>query len=368
MEKFLEVVNFDISGVSVGRIIIGLLIVVFAMFVRRLFDTIFLRRLQNISESTKTEYDDKILSAIRRPIDVFILFSGFYIALRYLNFPTSASFDVNKFIHETYKVLVATIFVWMLYRLTDIVSVFVLQRFSKADAIMEKQFVPLLRRSVRMFIIIVGVLLIIQNLGYSVGSLLTGLGIGGLAVALAAQETLSNFFSSIMLITDMPFRVGDWIKFSDVEGVVEVIGFRTTRVRTFEKSLITVPNKILTNGPIENFTTRDRRRIKMNLSITYDTPADKIEAFVNGIQKLIQNHEQVHQDFYLVRFNHYLDSGLNIFVYLFTRTIDWAEYLKIREEINLSIFRLAESLGVEFAFPSHTVYWGQGQQQRDALT
>lgn len=357
-----DFIEFQIYGLSAWRLTLAGFVFIGVMFARKVFDLYVVSALRKITKKTRMSYDDQILTALSRPVSYLFFFAGFYLALRIIDLQHKGGIDFNTFFSQTYKVLSATLLVWAIYRLTDVLSNIISDRLSKSDDALKHQFVPLFRSSLRVFVVSVGALLIIQNLGYSVSSLLAGLGIGGLAVALAAQETLANFFASVLLLTDMPFRMGDWIRFSDVEGVVESVGFRTTRIRTFEKSLITVPNKILTGGPIENYTMRERRRIYSNLSIAYDTPAEKVELFVKEIRAILEAHEMIHNDFYLVYFDKYLDSALNIMVYCFTKTIVWEDYLRIRQELNLKLLRLAERLDVEYAFPSQTVYWGRSSE------
>lgn len=331
-------------------------------FLRRILDTKIIDRIAKWAKKTKFVYDDQLIEALRRPLSSLVLLTGIFVGImiiepgRYLD-----GSRVDMFLLQSFKVATSLIVVWTFTRLSDLLANMISDRIGDRDELLRKQFMPLIRRSIQVAVVSIGVLVIIQNLGYSVTSLIAGLGIGGLAVALAAQETLANLFSSFTVLTDMPFRVGDWIVVDKVEGIIETIGFRATRIRTFGKSLVIVPNKIFMNSPIENFTMRDRRRIYLNLGITYDTSPENIESFLKGIRCLVNDHPEIHKDFYLVNFNEYKDFSLNIMVYCFTTTTVWNQFLRIQEELNLSIFRLARELGVSFAFPSQTIYWGPGQ-------
>lgn len=359
LDKLLNFLQIDLFGLSVWRVLAGLFLFLLIMFARKLFDIYVISALRKLAARTHFAYDDQVVVALSKPVSYFFFFGGLYAALRVINPGPVGGVDYSTFLLQTFRVISATLAVWTAYRLTDVFANFISDRMSRSEDELKQQFIPLFRSSIRVFIIVVGALLIVQNLGYSVSSLLAGLGIGGLAVALAAQETLANFFASVLLLTDMPFRMGDWIRFGDTEGVVETVGFRTTRIRTFEKSLIAVPNKMLTSGAIENFSMRERRRIYTNLSITYDTPADRVETFVSAIKKILADHPRIHDDFYLVYFDKFESCSLNVMVYCFTNTIVWAEYLQIKEELNLAFLRLAESLDIEYAFPSQTLYWGR---------
>ena len=192
-----------------------------------------------------------------------------------------------------------------------------------------------------------------------VKTLLTSLGIGGLAIGFAARETLQNFFGSITVLIDRPFHIGDWVKIGDVEGTVETVGFRSTRVRTFYNSLITVPNGSLLTATVDNMGARRYRRIKAMLSLTYDTPPEKIDAFCEGIRELILRHPYTRKDYYHVYFNQFADASLNVLLYCFHETPDWGTELRERHRLFNDILHLARRLGVEFAFPTQTIHLHQ---------
>jgi len=193
-------------------------------------------------------------------------------------------------------------------------------------------------------------------MGYSISGLLASLGIGGIAIAMAAKDTIANVFGSIMILVDRPFAIGDWVKTSEFEGVVEEIGFRSTKIRTFERTLVNVPNSALANMVIDNIDARNERRIKMRIGLTYDTTPAQMEAAIAGIEAILRDHPGVDQSYKLVKFDEFADSSLSIFLYYFSASKVWAEYLQVRQEINLQIMQLLESLDLEFAFPTQTVH------------
>jgi MscS family membrane protein len=197
----------------------------------------------------------------------------------------------------------------------------------------------------------------LQVWGINVTALVASLGIGGLAFALAAKDTAANLFGSFSLLADKSIRIGEWIKVSGVEGTVETIGMRTTKIRSFQKSLITVPNHIVANNPIENFSRRGIRRIKMHIGLTYSTNSTQIIKIMADIKKMLKGHEGISQsDSLMVNFDTFGDSSLNIFIYTFTKTANWAKYLEIREDVNLKIMKIVEDNGSSFAFPSQSIY------------
>jgi len=198
---------------------------------------------------------------------------------------------------------------------------------------------------------------VVQLLGYSVSSLLAGLGIGGLAVALALQDTLSNFFGSIFIFVDRPFRVGDMVRIDDVEGTVEEIGFRSTRIRTWPATLVSIPNKTVAESVVDNWSKMPKRRVFQTVGVTYETSADQMERAVAAIRKILEDDAGVDPEFLVVRFEDFGASSLDIRVAYFTKATDYAGYLETRERVNLAIMRALEQLGLSIAFPTHTVYF-----------
>jgi MscS family membrane protein len=281
--------------------------------------------------------------------------AGLYGAALVLELPEEPV-NVRGFSFGVLSILVIVTLSWLLFKLIDAVSMYFESITKKTKSPLDDQLVPIVRKSLKVFFGILAFVFAVQNLGYSVASLLAGLGIGGLAVALAAQDTISNFFGSVTILLDRPFSVGDWIETGGEEGVVEEIGFRSTRIRTFGKTELSIPNSTLANSVINNWSRMPIRRVKMTVGVTYESSADQMNEAVEGIRQILRDHKEVYQDFFLVNFTDFGSSSLDIFVYYFTTTTVWAEYLRIRQEVNVSIMRLLESLGMEVAFPTRTVY------------
>ena len=211
-------------------------------------------------------------------------------------------------------------------------------------------------KSLKVFVVVIGIVFVADNLNVDVSSLLAGLGLGGLAFALAAKDLLGNFFGSLTVLLDRPFHIGDWVVIGDVEGTVEEVGFRSTRIRTFYNSLITLPNALLTTTKIDNMGARRYRRMKSMLSLTYATTPEKIDAFCEGVRTLIQLHPYMRKDYYHVYFNEYGPASLDILVYVFWETPDWNTELRERHRFLVDILRLAKQLDVEFAYPTQTIF------------
>lgn len=354
-------------GIEFIRFLISFVIILGTLFVRKLFDRYLGKKLRKWAAKTEFKYDDLLLDAILPPVSAFILTTGLFFAVIQLGIAREP-YDITGFASRAFKVALSVIATWMVYRLGDLFSEILRTAFAKTDTELADQFAPLARQSVRILVVVVGAILIIQNLGYSVSSLLAGLGIGGLAVALAAQDTLANFFGTIVMFTDRPFKIGDWVQFKTVDGDVESIGLRTTRIRTWSKSLVVVPNKMLTSEIIENWSAMPKRRVKMTIGVTYDSPPGKVAELVNRIRTLLVEDEGVDQEYMLVNFTGFGPSSLDLFIYYFTKSTVWAEYLDVRERINLKIMKAVESLDLSFAFPSTTIYFGENSNPLPVAT
>jgi MscS family membrane protein len=254
--------------------------------------------------------------------------------------------------------------VWAGFRVTDLVAEVLIRKAGRTETKIDDLLIPLLRKTVKIFIFVFGLIYIADSLNIQIAPLLAGLGIGGLGFAFAARDTLENFFGSVTVIGDRPFQVGDWVVIGDVEGTVEDIGFRSSRIRTFYNSLVTIPNGNLVRATVDNYGRRKYRRWKTHVALTYDTPPDRIEAFCEGIRELIRLHPYTRKDYYQVWLHQFGGSSLDVLVYMFHEAPDWTTELRERHRLMLDIIRLAGRLGVEFAFPTETVHLYQGPAEK----
>ncbi len=246
--------------------------------------------------------------------------------------------------------------VWVGYRVVDIIG----GKIASTQAVHLTRFddvlIPMLRKILRVLVVVVTLIFVLQWMGQELTTLLGALGVGGVALAFAAQDTIGNFFGSITVLFDRPFGIGDWIVMGEVEGTVERVGFRSTRVRTFYNSVITVPNAKMINMSVDNYGARRFRRVRIMLSLTYSTPPEKIDAFCEGIRELLRLHPYTRKDYYQVYFNQFAASSLDVLLYAFFDVPDWSTELRERHNLFLDIMRLAKRLGVEFAYPTTTVW------------
>ncbi|WP_438970427.1 mechanosensitive ion channel family protein [Methylophaga sp.] len=295
-------------------------------------------------------------SNVLRPLGLMAMAIIWWSGLNMLGLPDTALLILLVAV----KVLVSLSGIWSAFRVVDIFDALWTNKALQTSNKFDDLLVPMISKSMKVFVVVIGIVFAADNLNIDVTSLLAGLGLGGLAFALAAKDLLGNFFGSITVLLDRPFSIGDWVVIGDIEGMVEEVGFRSTRVRTFYNSLVTMPNSILTTTKIDNMGARRYRRMKTNLAVTYDTPPERIDAFCEGIRKIIQMHPYMRKDMYQVYFNEYGAASLNILVYVFWATPDWNTELRERHRFLLDVLRLARQLEVEFAFPTQTLYLKRG--------
>jgi len=351
MEEFFAA---EFMGVTVAQMVYAFLAVL-AGFIGRWLSTFLLAYAARLATKTRTSADDILVSALSKPLGWAAVLAGVYVALAVLPLPTEPV-NVDYFLLALTRGLSVVLMVWFGMRLSDGVFDRWAEKAAATSSKLDDQVIPILRRTLKVFLILLGMAMFLQNMGYSVGSLLAGMGIGGAAIAFASKDTLANLFGAIVIFLDRPFEVGDWVEIGDQEGTVEEVGLRTTRIRTFANSLITMPNANLTTTAINNWSKMQKRRIKMTIGVTYDTPPDKVEQAIQAIRDLIAGYDDFRQDFYMVNFNGFGPSSQDIFVYCFTATTVWAEFMAAQERFLLDISRRFRDLGVDFAFPTQTVH------------
>jgi MscS family membrane protein len=302
------------------------------------------------------ELDSKDTSSSLRPIGLLIMAAFWWLGLGWLGLPEEAMAVVAAAV----QLIAVAAGIWAAYRMVDVIANAAEKKAAKTESKFDDLLVPLVRKSAKVFVTAFGLIAMAEALHVSVSSLLAGVGLGGLAFALAAQDTVKNFFGSLTVVLDRPFHVGDWVKVGDdVEGTVEEVGFRSTRIRTFYNSVVSLPNATLLTANVDNMGRRRYRRWSTKLGVTYDTPPDRIAAFCEGIRELVRRHPHTWKDFFQVRANGFGDSAIEILLYVFHNVPDWGAELEERERLLLDIMRLAEVLGVEFAFPTQTLHVAQ---------
>ena len=289
-----------------------------------------------------------LVNSLQKPLAYLIGTIGLYIAF---------AINYNKpGVTKVFKILIILIICWgIINYLSD--NLFLSLRFGEnADDTMNTTALKFLANILKIVVIAFGVVMVISELGYNVNGLLTGLGVGGLAVSLAAQDAVGNLISGFIIIFDKPFKVGDLIESATVKGFVEEVTMRSTKIRTLDDSVITVPNSTLTKEAVTNISMMDKRRIKMTFGLVYSTTNETIEKVRKEIQKYIVDNKDILPEPCRIHFREFGDSALNFEVVCYTETSDMDEYLKIENELNLAIKKIVENNDTDFAFPTQTVY------------
>jgi len=339
-----------IWGIPYANLIAAILVFLFFLLLRRFFTLVIVATMQRFAQRTSTHYDEKIISALKEPLGFMFILIGIHLFFVLIFKET----EVIKMILET--LIVYTVF-WAILSIIESMRDLAYRITGRLNRDLSREMGNFILTLIKILVAGVGLGAMLQVWGINVTALVASLGIGGLAFALAAKDTVANLFGSFSLLADRTIRIGEWIVVNNVEGVVEDIGMRTTKIRSFDKSVITVPNHVIANNPIENFSRRGVRRIRMHVGLTYATTTEQITAIVHEIKTMLQTHEGISQkDTLLVNFESFGDSSLNIFIYAFTNTANWEEYLRIREDVNLKIIKIVAKHGSSFAFPSHSIY------------
>lgn len=312
----------------------------------------FLIRLVASSRLGKDHFDKKIVKRIARILSYLLVIYLVYILIPVVQLPIGLVYYLLLCLRLTTTVLI----VLLALRIIAFIRSY-LEELTKATTnTTDEHLLPIIIRIVNAVIIVVGFINILGTFHVNVTALVAGLSIGGLAIALAAQETVKNLIGSMMIYADRPFKIGDFVTVGAVTGTVVDIGFRSTRIKTPDTSIVSVPNGNLMNETINNLGEREMRRFNTAIGVTYHTPPDLIAAFVKGLRELILLHPNTVKEPYYVHLNNLGGSSIDILFVVYFNTIDWAEELKYKEELIFAILRLAEALGVQIAFPSTSVY------------
>ncbi len=353
MEKFLERIAFlegDWGWIS------QVFLVVFAALVAKFILRRFLGRLAIRLEKTKTPWDDALLHSMQRPLNLLIWLLGLTFAADIIRLETQAQiFEIAGPVRD---VGVIAVLAWFLVRfVTEVESNYVRLR-QEEEREVDVTTVHAVAKLLRVSVLITSVLVGLQTLGFSVSGVMAFGGIGGIVVGFAAKDLLANFFGGLMIFLDRPFVIGDWIRSPDreIEGTVEHIGWRLTRIRTFDKRPLYIPNSVFANIAVENPSRMTNRRIYETIGIRYDDAA-RLGGILEDVEAMLRSHPEIEQDLTLmVNFNRYGPSSLDFFVYTFTKTTVWTEFHKIKQDVLLKIYRIIEQHGAEVAFPTTTVH------------
>ena len=341
-----------LTSIQIVDIIIAIGIIVFFRILSGTFSYMIIKVFKIKSKKAKEIKE----SAFFRPLKIFFIILGIYLAIVFLRAPLQINEQVMDIVTKAFKIIsVIEIAVGLANSFTSKTILGKKLRKSLNEKMDDTVFEFVLKIT-RVFIYIIAIFLVLAILEINLTGLIAGLGLGGVIVTLAAQDTAKNLFGGAMIFIDKPFVVGDWIEMDNYEGTIEDITFRTTRIRTFENALVNIPNAIIADASVTNWSKMEKRRYKTNLCVELDTPLEKLELLKARIEKMLQERESVYDDSIIVRFDQITDNGINILIYTYTNSVDYASYLKEVEDINMKIMKILREENIELAYDTKTVY------------
>ena len=373
----------SISSLMLAKSIVSISVFVILFFFRHLIAHLIIKLLGFFSKFLKNqEVQEKIKHDISKPILWFLIISSISISLAILAFPKPASPDFVMWVNASYIITLS----WLAISLFKGYGIAILGSIAEKNNTFRREVINLLLKITYFLIILVAVLVLLKNFGFNISALIASLGIGGLAVAFAVKDMLANFFASVVLLFDNSFNQGDWIVCGDIEGTVVEMGLRRTTIRTFDNAMLFVPNSLLANSSVRNWNRRKRgRRIRMQIGVTYSSTPDQIRSCVKDIKTMLLNHPKIAKDTddrpplshyeldlkqnivslddllgyksnLFVVLDEFADSSINILVYCFSTTVNWGEWLDVRQDVMLKIMDIIASHNLSFAFPSQSLY------------
>ena len=359
----MEFLNYEFLGNSVteylyflSSFLIGLLLIIpFRHFISKLLFRLF-------GKYNNEDDNKKFNSLLKKPLQYFLSLLVLYFSVQFISLPEFLSstkdgdFNLVLYLGKGFNLLLLITIFWTINRSIDFVGFKLKNNASETESKVDDQLIPFAIDIAKVLTIVLGVVMILGNVfDVNVTALVTGLGIGGVAFALASKESLENLLGSFTIFFDKPFTVGDTVTLGGVTGTVEKVGFRSTRIRTFDKSVVTVPNKNIISTELDNLGARPVRRVKFNIGLTYETSVENIKNIVDDIQKLIDDHPMTNQDG-RVRFLNFGASSLDIMVLYYVDSPDWEVLIDAQQKINFQIIDIVNKYKCEFAFPSTSVY------------
>ncbi|MBN2881354.1 mechanosensitive ion channel family protein [Candidatus Woesearchaeota archaeon] len=348
--QIFEILNRTYLGNTVESYLKSLLILLGFFFLGMIVKRLLKVELQKFASKTKSKADDYIVEHLQKPAGLFFLNTGIFYAVKYLTFPTSFEDVFTKILRGIYVFLIA----WFIQKVADFfLEVYVRPATEKTKTDLDDHLLPILKKLIYVGIYIFATIVILDMFNFDVTSILAGLGIGGLAFALAAKDLLSNLFGGISILLDKPFKIGQRIKVSGVDGTVKEIGLRTTRIQTLDGTEVIIPNAKMTENIIENVSREEARKIVMTLGLTYDTTNAKMEKAMEIVKKIVNANENTKNE-PIIAFSEFGASSLNILVIYYIQNKD--KILSTKNTVNLEIKKQFEKAKIEFAFSTQTIY------------
>lgn len=351
--------KWTLWGNELWKYLFSLIYIFLAFYISKFLDYLTRVWLKKWAAKTETKFDDLLLELLNGPVKVVAFMIFLRIGLDVFQWPEMA----QKFLAKGFTIIVAVSLTYMVLKFIDLVMGYWRQRVAAhEDQTFNHQLFPIVRKSLKVFIIAVAALVTLDNLGINITAAIASLSIGGLAVGLAAQDTLANLFGAVAIFLDKPFKIGDRIQIDNIDGPVESIGLRSTRVRNLDGHLVTIPNKTMGNATITNIAARPNIKTEMNIGITYDTPVEKVKLALKLIEEVFRGHPQTAD--LVMSFNKFESSSLNILVVHWWNGTDFKACLASLQEMNLSLKERFDNEKINFAFPTQTLYLKQDSEWR----
>jgi MscS family membrane protein len=359
LEKYLPPFFFEIQALDLALWQwLGLLTLVFvAWLLSWLLSSLVIRALRPLFTRTASMVDDRIVALLQSPVRLALGVLVFSATTVSLGLPIEA----RGWVSSAAQALLILAFTWALLHLVDLAALMTRERLLRTQQPGAVAFLGPGKKTVKVIIVVLAGIALLGNLGFNVTALVAGFGVGGIAVALAAQRTIENLFGGAMLFADRPVRVGDFCRYGDKIGTVEEIGLRSTRVRSLDRTLITIPNAEFSSIQLENFAARDRIRLFCMIGLRYETTPDQLRYVLAKLREMLLAHPKITPDPARVRFVGFGAYSLDLEVFAYAYTSDWNEFLQIREDIFLRVMDIVEEAGTGFAFPSQTMYVGKDE-------
>lgn len=342
----------SIRAVQVIDILLAIGIILFFRIFSSSFSYIIIRMFKIKEKKSKNIKE----SAFYSPLKIFFIILGFYLAIVFLKVPLNISDSIMFVAYQAFITISTIAFAKGLAASFTPKSSLYQKIKEKTNKEVEDSMLDFILKIIRIIIYIIAGFIVVTALGVNLNGLVAGLGIGGVILTLAAQDTAKNLFAGLVIFLDKPFIVGDWIQVDNFEGTVEDITFRSTRIRTFENSLVNIPNSIISNASIINWSKMEKRRYRTNLCIELDTPLEKLEKFKKRVEDMLQARDAIYDDSIVVKFDSITENGLNVLICSFTNSIDYTSYIGEREDINYRIMKILQEENIGLAYDTKTVY------------
>lgn len=351
MSQIIEYLG-NITSLQIMDVVVAICIIVLFKIFSPTISYIIIRMFKIRAKNKKVIKE----SAFYKPLAVFFTIFGIYISIVFLKVPLAITDEAMQIVKKIFEIVSVIAFARGLAASFEPKSSLVKKMKEKTSKDVEDSMFDFILKIVRAIIYIVAGFIVITLLGVNLNGLVAGLGVGGVIVTLAAQDTAKNLFGGIVIFLDKPFIVGDWIEMAPYEGTVEDITFRSTRVRTFENSVVNIPNSIISNSSIINWSKMEKRRYKTNLCLELDTPLEKLDIFQKRVREMLQQREAIYDESIIVKFDEIKDNGINVLVSSYTESVDYTSYLSEKENINRKIMKILREEHIELAYDTKTLY------------